>query len=138
MAILMHAADNGFNWTALEPQLAVALARAARDTLIAEEESTKLRIDECENLLSTLKDEMDDIHARVEDANQQVASILSFLNQEGVQINAHPLHLNSIRDIPGIPDPSSSPRLPSNHSPSSDDSFSHSDSSSAQGDEIFD
>lgn len=65
MAVLMLAAQNGFNWTALEPQLAVALAHAAHNTLIAEEESTKLWIHKCENLLSTLRDEMDDVHARV-------------------------------------------------------------------------
>lgn len=93
--ILMLASQKGFSWSALEPQLALALARAARDTLMAEEETAKLRVRECENLLATLKDTLDDAHARVEDAHQQIASIMTFFDQQGIQINLRPLHFDS-------------------------------------------
>lgn len=39
--VLMFATENGFRWTSLEPRLALALARAARDTIMAEEEVAK-------------------------------------------------------------------------------------------------
>lgn len=89
----MLASQKGLNWTALELQLALALARAAHDTLMAEEETAKLRVQECENLLATLKDTLDNARARVEDAHQQIASIISFFDQEGIQIDLRPLQL---------------------------------------------
>jgi hypothetical protein len=93
LKILMLASRTGFSWSSLEPQLGLALARAARDTLMAEEETVKLRIRECENLLATLKDTLDDTHARVTDAHNQIASIMSFIDQQGIQINLRPLSL---------------------------------------------
>ena len=96
--VLMLASQQGLNWTALEPQLALALARAVRDTLMAEEETAKLRVQECENLLATLKDTMDDAHARVQDAHQQIASITSFFDQEGIRISLFPLSFNAHQD----------------------------------------
>ena len=98
LKILMLASQKGLNWGALDPQLALALARATRDTLMAEEETAKLKIVECENLLATLKDTLDDACARVEDAHQQIASIISFFDQQGIQINLHPLHFKALQD----------------------------------------
>ena len=95
--ILMFASQKGFSWSALEPQLALALARAARDTLMAEEETAKLRVSECENLLATLKDTLDDAHARVADAHQQIASIMTFIDQQGIHINLRPLYFDSLQ-----------------------------------------
>lgn len=96
--ILMLASQKGFSWSALEPQLALGLARAARDTLMAEEETAKLRVTECENLLATLKDSLDDAHARVADAHRQIASIMTFIDQKGIQINLLPLHFDTLQD----------------------------------------
>jgi hypothetical protein len=96
--ILMLASQKGFSWSALEPQLALALARAARDTLMAEEEAAKLRVSECEKLLATLKDTLEDAHARVEDAHQQIASFMSIIDQHGIQINLRPLQFDSFQD----------------------------------------
>ena len=98
LKILTLASQKGLNWTALDPQLALALARAARDTLMAEEETAKLKVVECENLLATLKDTLDYAHAQVEDAHQQIASVISFFDQRGVQINLRPLHFDSLQD----------------------------------------
>jgi hypothetical protein len=91
LKILTLASQKGLNWTSLDPQLALALARAARDALMAEEETAKLKIVECENLLATLKDTLDDAHARVEEAHQQIATIISFFDNRGIQINLRPL-----------------------------------------------
>lgn len=96
----MLASQKGLNWTALDPQLALALARAARDTLMAEEETARLKIVESENLLATLKDTLDDVHARVEDAHQQIASIISFFDQRGIHINLRPLLFEALQDLP--------------------------------------
>lgn len=85
------AAQKGLEWTALEPQLALALARAVRDTLMAEEATAKLRVHKCENHLATLKDSADEAHARVQDAHHQIASILSFFDSQGIQINFRPI-----------------------------------------------
>jgi hypothetical protein len=98
LKILMLASQKGLNWAALDPQLALALARAARDTLMAEEETAKLKILECKNLLATLKDTLDDARARVEDANQQISSIITFFDQQGIQINLRPLHFEPLQD----------------------------------------
>lgn len=68
---LLYAEEQGSGSNSLDPQVALALARATRDVLTAEEEAAKLRILECEQLLETLKDAADDAHARVEDANYQ-------------------------------------------------------------------
>jgi hypothetical protein len=91
LKVLVLAAQQGLNWTALDPQLALELARAARDTLMAEEETAKLRVDECESLLATLKDSVDDAHARVEEAHHQIASILTFFDKQGIPLNFRPL-----------------------------------------------
>ncbi|KAF8811863.1 hypothetical protein BYT27DRAFT_7208111 [Phlegmacium glaucopus] len=82
LQVLVLAAQKGLNWTSLEPQLALALARAARDTLMAEEKTAKLRVEECKGLLATLQDSMDDAHARAEDAHHQIASIMTLFDQE--------------------------------------------------------
>ena len=119
LKILMLASQKGLNWGALDPQLALALAQATRDTLMAEEETAKLKIVECENLLATLKDTLDDARARVEDAHQQIASIISFFDQQGIQINLHPLHFKALQDYPL----SSDMDLISEHSQSDYESF---------------
>lgn len=100
LRILMLASQKGLNWTALDPQLALALARAVRDTLMAEEETAKRKIVECENLLATLKDTLDDASARVEDAHHQIASIISFFDHRGIQIDLRPLHFEALQDHP--------------------------------------
>ena len=81
----MLASQQGLNWTALEPQLALALAWAVHNTLMAEAQTAKLHVCKCKNLLATLKDTMDDARAQVEDAHQQIASITSFLIKQGCE-----------------------------------------------------
>lgn len=94
----MLASENGSSWSCLEPQLALTLARAARDTLMAEEKTARLRIRECEDMLATLKDSLDDAQARVTDSHQQIASILTFIDQQGIRINLRPLNFEGVQD----------------------------------------
>ena len=115
----MLAAQNGLEWTALELQLALALAHAVRDTLMAEEATAKLRVHKCENHLATLKDSADEAHVRVQDAHHQIASILSFFDSQGIQINFCPMPFDPHKP----PEPSYQP-----HSPSDIESISDSQS----------
>jgi hypothetical protein len=134
LRILMLASQSGFSWSSLEPQLALALARAARDTLMAEEETAKSRVNECENLLATLKDNLDDAHARVKDAHQQIASIMTFIDEQGIQINLRPLEFNSLQiknSLQDLPDHTS-------HSHSDSDSDSYRSGHSPNEDEVED
>lgn len=63
LSILMLASQKGISWSTLEPQLALAFAQVACNTLMAEEEKAKPQVNEFENLLVTLKDTLDDSHA---------------------------------------------------------------------------
>lgn len=87
MNILLVAAERGFDWSALDAPLALALARATRNTLQAEEQALKHRILECEGILAALKDSHDNACARVDDANHQVGSIMSIFDREGLSID---------------------------------------------------
>lgn len=87
LALLLVAAEQGLDWTALDAPLALGLAKAARDTLQAEEVAFKQRIVECQNLLATLKDSHDDARGRVDDAMYQVGSIMSVFDKEGLHID---------------------------------------------------
>jgi hypothetical protein len=77
----MLASLKGINWTELDPQLCLALARAAHNTFMAEEETEELKITKCENLL---KNTLDDARARVKDAHKKIASVLLFFNQQQI------------------------------------------------------
>lgn len=84
---LLYAEEQGSGCNTLDPQVALALARATRDALTAEEEAAKLRILECEQLLETLKDAAEDAHARVDDANNQIGQILSIFDRQKLQVD---------------------------------------------------
>ena len=120
--VLMYAVEKGFHWTSLEPQLALGLARAARDTIMAEQDAAKLRIKECEDLLETLKDSADDILARVQDANLQVGALLTTFDREAIRVDFLP---QCFEPSFHVPDDQHHPR-----SPSDVEFFSGSDSKS--------
>ena len=68
---------------------------------------------------SYLKDTLDDASARVEDSHQQIASIISFFDQQAIQINICPLHFESLQEHPL----SSDMYMISDHSQSDNESF---------------
>jgi len=86
--VLMYAAEKGLHRTCLPPQLALALARAARGITLAEQETAKLRIKECEDLLETPLQRRCRrcTCARVHDAQRQVASLLVIFDREGIHV----------------------------------------------------
>ena len=124
--VLMYADEKGFNWTGLEPELALALARAARDTITAEQEVAKLRIKECEDRLETLKNAADDVPARVQDANEQVATLIGRFNREAIRVDLRPQCFKPSFHVPYDPQ---------FHSPSNAELFSLSDNSVSEGDQ---
>jgi hypothetical protein len=127
--ILMFAAEKGFHWTSLEPQLALALARAARDTIFAEQEAAKLRIKECEDRLETLKDAADHVIVRVQDASKQVGILLNSFDQEAIRVDMVPRRFVPSFHVPDDPQP---------RSPSDAEFFSVSDNSVSEGDQQSD
>ncbi len=84
--ILLHAAEKGMDWTSLEGPLALALATAARATIIAEEQALERRILECQHLLTTLEDSRDEARGRICEATYQVGSLLNFFKTAGIPI----------------------------------------------------
>ena len=84
--MLLEAAQHGDDFTSLDPQTAINVARAARNTLLAEEHLAVSRVQECEAVLTGLRDAVDEVHARVEDANLQVGRLLNIMNEQGIRL----------------------------------------------------
>ncbi len=82
--VLMLAAERHLHWSALDSQLALALAKAAKGTLEAEEEVIRSRIQEAENLAASLRDSLDEARGRVHDASFQINSILDTFQRNGI------------------------------------------------------
>ena len=101
--MLLEAAQCGDDFTSLNPKMAIHVARAARDTLIAEEHLALSRVQECEAVLTSLCDAVDEVRAWVEDANLQVGKLLNIMNDQGIHIAA------SIKIC--MPPPSETPSL---------------------------
>jgi hypothetical protein len=89
----------------INQQYALALARAAHDTLIAKEKLAKSCVTECLRLLDTLHDAVDATHFQVKEVNSQLGSVLNIVDQLGISIDpSESTHLIS----PQLPSPSSS------------------------------
>ena len=84
--MLLEAAQRGDDFTSLDPEMAINVARAARNTLLAEEHLALSRVEECEAILTSLRDAVDEVRTRVEDANLQVGRLLNIMNNEGIHI----------------------------------------------------
>jgi len=61
--MLLEAAQRGDDFTSLDPKTAINVARAARNTLIAEEHLALSRVQECEAILTSLHDTVDEVRA---------------------------------------------------------------------------
>lgn len=82
LQVLVLASQKSFNWTSIELELGFVLAR--------------LWVEECKSLLATLQDFLDDAHACAEDAHQQVTSMKTLFNQQGIHIDFHPFSFSSM------------------------------------------
>lgn len=88
ISLLHTAAEKGTNFAVFEPQMAIQLARAARDTLVAEEKFISTCIAECKAVLHVFCDDLEEVHARVNDANIQVGQVLNILDAWGINAPA--------------------------------------------------
>lgn len=84
--ILLGIAEQETDHSSLDPAQALRLARAARETLLSEERLAVLKLREFETIITGLQDAVEEAHARVEEADYQVGSILSYLNSAGIRI----------------------------------------------------
>ena len=71
----------------LEPHLALTLARATREVLIAEEDLANSRLEECLRLLDTLHDAVDDARACAQEANAQIGTVLNIVDQDDAPVD---------------------------------------------------
>lgn len=85
--MLLQIEEQGGDCTSLSVPIALRLARAARDTLISEERLALLRVKEYEIHLGNLQDNAEEAHARVQEADHQVGSLLSCLDSCGISAN---------------------------------------------------
>ena len=85
--ILMCAAERGQEWSSLEPEIALSLAHAVKNTLEAEEEAITQKIKEAEKLLETLKDASDEAAGCSGDAAFQLGSLTSYFDKTGLQVD---------------------------------------------------
>jgi len=85
--VLMFATEKGDNIDSFDPETALALARATRDVLAAEEEVANLRVEECRLMLETLQDAVDFAHTRLEDAESRIGHLLSTFQQENLSVD---------------------------------------------------
>ncbi len=126
MQLLMSITEKKPNATSLDPHLALTLARAARDVLIAEEGVARHHVKECLRMLDTLNDAADEAHACVQDANHQIGTILNMFEQQGIRVN-----LSSTHSKPSFLIRSKSPGSSSDDTPSLVDTDSDSDMNSS-------
>ncbi|CAA7258602.1 unnamed protein product [Cyclocybe aegerita] len=86
---LKKAADNKQSFMNLDPTTAHTLARATHNTLAAEKETVRLKIEEHTIFLHTLQDDFEDLEARVHDAAIQVSSVVSTCSEKGIPHDTH-------------------------------------------------
>ncbi len=91
--VLLHATEQGLEWTGLDGQLAFALAEAVRATLVAEEQAIVRRIEECRSVMATLRDSRDDTRGRILEAEFQATSVLNYFKHSGLPFQPSPLLL---------------------------------------------
>lgn len=101
--VLMDASEGGAEHTSLNPQAAVDLAKAAHDSLLAEETLAHLKVAECEAKLQLLRDDAEAASARSLEANFQVGKILAILDAAHIRVNL-PLETGPYSDELSSPD----------------------------------
>lgn len=82
---MLHVEGAGSDCTgALDPDIALALARATRDTFEAEKAAVDSQITEYDLRLRVLRDSAEFANARLEDADLQVGRVLSIITRLGL------------------------------------------------------
>lgn len=86
LKLMLYAEEQGCI-EALEPDVALALATATRETFEAEEKALMMKVKECMLQMETLQDEIDSIQARKHDAQFQIGRLRSIITRHGLPIN---------------------------------------------------
>ncbi len=84
----------------LDPQVALALARAARDTLYAESDLIRSRKEECRLMLDILDCRTEELDSHLGDANDQIAVILDTFQRRGLPFEVSSTLLERIFSTP--------------------------------------
>jgi len=87
----------------LDPQVALALARAARDTLYAEGDLIRSRKEECRLTLEILDCRAEGLESHLSDANDQIAVILDMFQRKGLPFEVPTALLERIFSNPSPP-----------------------------------
>ena len=82
--MLLEVAQHGNDFTSLDPQTAINVVQAACNTLLVEEHLAVSRVQECEAILTSLHDAVDEVHTWVDNANLQVGRLLNIMNEQGI------------------------------------------------------
>lgn len=77
--LLLDATRHGMDFTNLDIQTGLRVAAAAQDTLLAQEELVLRSIDHYAVKLQTLQDELEEVRARIVDAQAQLHYMRNFL-----------------------------------------------------------
>lgn len=103
VTLLIQVANTGLTNAILDPQNALLLARAARDVVLAEYQTAYIHIKECELRLETLRDAAEQACATWYDANDQVRTVLSLCDREGIPIDLDPPCDPPLSDLDPMP-----------------------------------
>ena len=80
------------------------MARAHRKTLSSEEQTAQNRVSEAENLLQSLKTEVQVVQLRVQEADEHIGFILEFLRRQRLyQLTQHPISTQPPVEAPSSP-----------------------------------
>ena len=93
----------------------LALARATRDSLVAQEQAALQRVRELEIIMEIAEDEMEDVRRRLKEAESQVGAVQRSLEARGIEEKPRLDSTNIASPLP-FRCPSSSPRSSSSHS----------------------
>lgn len=102
-AIIRYAAQRGLTHASLDPQTALALARASSAAIEAEETAANLKVKECILKLETLQDKADDLRARRDEAELQIGSVLQAIKAHKLPVDIRMTDLSEYACPPLLP-----------------------------------
>jgi hypothetical protein len=89
--LLLKIGEEGRKLSTLDPQIALTLARLARETLASEYELALAKFSACQQELITLQDAVDEALVYLADADEQVAQIFNILNRGRINVPGYPI-----------------------------------------------
>lgn len=87
ISLMMHASEGGSAFSELETEVALKLARTARDCFKAEASVAQLKVQEFQAKLKMLQDSVDEILAFVDDAERQLHNMLKSVSERRLPVN---------------------------------------------------